>query len=393
MHLARPGLLTLAVVLALSSAVTVIRPRAQQLEQAPGATPTLDTRGYFVHPKGQRAATFHPWTDEMALNRELVRLQVAGGGELRLTPGDYELQFGLFMLGARGITLAGMPGARLVFAAEPAEHARLVRPAVIGATALEVDRPELLRPGWNYQLYAPDSKGDRLLEFAVAGIDGARIALRGAVEFMGHVKEIPTGSVVVQELNGLRLRGVDDVTIEGLVIDGRGRGNVQGHTTFSGVLASGNAGAGQHAANSGLVVRGCTFEGLTGRGIAVYAMTGVRIEGCTFRSIRTEALEIDHFSSGLVRGNHVHGAAAAIVLNDAFDTTVSANHVHEAGIGIALVRHFADPAVNRGLVIAGNRVTGDGVGISLGGLAAGFELVGNDLATLPDTKRVVGGAR
>ena len=392
MHIARPRLLTLAVVLTLLAAA-VTRPAEAQRERATEAAPALDTRGFFVQPKGQRAATFHPWTDEMALNRELVRLQVAGGGELRLTPGDYELQFGLFMLGSRGITLAGMPGARLVFAAEPAERARLVRPALVGATALEVDRPELLRPGWNYQLYAPDGKGDRLLEFAVAGIEDGQIALRSAVELMGHVKGIPAGSIIVQELNGLRLRGVDDVTIEGLVIDGRGRGDVQGHTTFSGVIASGNSGAGEHAVNSGLVIRGCTFEGLTGRGIAVYAMTGVRVEGCTFRSIRTEALEIDHFSSGLVHGNFVQGAAVGIVLNDAFDTTVSANQVHDASIGIGLVRHFDDPAVNRGLVIVGNRVTGHGVGISLGGLADGFELVGNDLTTLADTRRIVGGAR
>jgi hypothetical protein len=81
------------------------------------------------------------------------------------------------------------------------------------------------------------------------------------------------------------------------------------------------------------------------------------------------------------------------VLNDAFDTTVSANHVHDSAVGIGIVRHFDDPAVNRGLVIAGNRVTGDGVGISLGGVASGFELVANDLATLSETKRVVGSAR
>jgi nitrous oxidase accessory protein NosD len=90
-----------------------------------------------------------------------------------------------------------------------------------------------------------------------------------------------------------------------------------------------------------------------------------------------------------VRGNFVDGAATGIVLNDAFDTTVEANHVHGASIGIGLVRHFDDPAVNRGLVIAGNRVTGAEVGISLGGLGAGCELVGNDLATLGEAQRIV----
>jgi len=391
MHPARIRPLTLAVVLVIAVAAALDRPAAAQLQQVTEARSALDTRGYFVRAKGERAATFKPWTGEMTLNRDLVRLQVAGGGELRLTPGDYELQFGLFMLDCRGITLAGMPGARLVFAPEPPEHARLVRPAVLGATTLEVDRPDLMRPGWNYQLYAPDRVGDRLLEFAVAGIDGARIGLRGPVAFMGHVKEIPVGSIVVQELNALRLRGVDDVTIEGLAIDGRGRGNVRGHTTFSGVIASGDAGAGRQAVNSGLVVRGCTFEGLTGRGIAVYAMKGVRVEGCTFRSIATEALEIDHHSSGLVLGNYVERATVGIVLNDAFDTTVSANHVHDSAVGIAFVRHFDDPTVNRGLVVAGNRVTGDGVGISLGGLTTGFELVDNDLANLREARRVVSG--
>lgn len=393
MRFARLRLLTLAVVLALVAVAALDRPVTARPEHATAAGATLETRGYFVHAKGQRAATFKPWTGEMALNRELVRLQVAGGGELRLTPGDYELEFGLFMLECRGITLAGMPGARLVFAPEPAERARLVRPARIGDTALEVDRPDLLRPGWNYQLYAPDRVGDRLLEFAVAGIDGARIALRGPVAFMGHVQEIPAGAIVVQELNALRLRGVDDVTIEGLAIDGRGRGDVRGHTTFSGVIATGDAGAGRQAVNSGLVVRGCTFEGLTGRGIAVYSMKGVRIEGCTFRSIATEALEIDHHSSGVVLGNFVQGATVGIVLNDAFDTTVSANHVHDSAVGIALVRHFDDPSVNRGLAIVGNRVTGGGIGISLGGLTAGFELIDNDLASLNEAQRVVSGPR
>lgn len=387
------SLALLAVALAWASGAAHSRPRAQGSGVSRTTVPAPVERGYFVQAEGERFPRFHAWTGEMALNRELARLAATGGGEVRLAPGDYELAFGLFLLDCRGLTLAGMPGARLVFAPEPAERARLVTAVTAGATTLEVDRPDLVRPGWNYQLYAPDLAGDRLLEFGVAGIDGTRITLRGPVEFMRHVRAIPAGSVLVQELNALRLRAVDDVTIEGLVIDGRGRGDVQGHTTFSGVLASGAVGAGQGAVNSGLVVRNCTFEGLTGRGVAVYAMTGVRVEGCTFRAIRTEAIEIDHFSSGIVRGNAIHGARTAIALNDAFDTTVSTNLVSGAGQGISLVRHFDDPTVNRGLVIKGNRVTSSAIGITLGGFTTGYELEGNDLATLDEARRVVPGGR
>ncbi|MEZ5973574.1 MAG: right-handed parallel beta-helix repeat-containing protein [Planctomycetota bacterium] len=72
----------------------------------------------------------------------------------------------------------------------------------------------------------------------------------------------------------------------------------------------------------------CRIENLKGRGFAAYGMNEVLVEGCYFANADSQAIELDHFSSGQVRNNEsIHSSGVGIALNDAFDSVVEGNVV------------------------------------------------------------------
>jgi hypothetical protein len=134
------------------------------------------------------------------------------------------------------------------------------------------------------------------------------------------------------------------------------RGSVHGHTTFCGVLAVGNYKVGERPINQDLHIRNCTFRGLKGRGIAAYGMGNMVVEGCYFSDIDSQAIEIDHFSSGVVRFNEVHDSGVGIALNDAFESQITNNLVFRCDSAISFVKHFDHDWVNRGNLVEGNLI-------------------------------------
>lgn len=322
---------------------------------ATGLAQELDRRGVWVRTAAEEVPRFVAWS-EPAVQAELTSMREAGGGELRFGPGEYVIETGFEIHESKDIRIAGTPATVLRFAPAPEDALTLTAGASVGDRELRVDGAGRMVAGRRYQVYPQSGEGDRLLEFVAKSIDGDRVTLERPVHYMGHVEAIPTGSRVIQEINAFRVMRSSNITFESLTIDGVGRGDVRGHTTFCGLYVVGNPPGKRFPILGGLTVRGCTFERLTGRGVCVYRMTDIDIDACTVRDVRTEGLEIDHFSSGRITGCDVDRCGVGIALNDAFETTVERNTVSRCSTGIALIKHFTHPHVNRALVVQDNVV-------------------------------------
>lgn len=337
---------------------------------APGQSPSAPAGGRGIEVRtGEGAAQWLPWESEQTVNAAIRALPRPGGGTITFAPGEYEIRFGILLAGVHGVTLRGGPGVRLVFPARmPDPPPQLVADVPRGATHLQIAPTDGLRQGGSYQVYPADRRGDRLLEFTVAALDGDGVRLPAPVAYMGHVNAIPAGSPVLESWNFFRIINANDVTIEGFTLDGRGHGGVDGHTIYSGILAQNQyrPNATERPAVRGLTVRGNVLRGLQGRGIAVYSVGDFVCEDNVLEDIRREAIEVDHYAGGRVRNNRLVRCDVGVALDDAFDTLVEGNVFEQCRSGIHFVRHFDDAWVNTGNVARNNRINGPGyAGIKL----------------------------
>ncbi|MCA9000347.1 MAG: right-handed parallel beta-helix repeat-containing protein, partial [Planctomycetes bacterium] len=250
------------------------------------------SRGILVNPADGSPTEFMAWTSEDTVHQAVRKLKSKGGGVVSFLPGEYTIHQGIFLNDVNNVTIRGTMGVKLKFAPSPETMPRLTKEVQQGEDFLMVDRPDLLKVGWKYQVYPESLKGDRILEFRVRKVDQDRVWIAPKVQFMGHVKEIPVGSVVFEHLNFFSLTRCDSVTLEGLHLDGIQRGSIHGHTTFCGVLAVGQYKVGERPKNHRLEIKNCSFVGLKGRGIAIYGMGENLVEGCYFRDIDSQAVEI-----------------------------------------------------------------------------------------------------
>lgn len=336
-------MVSLFFVAALTAPLMLQSPSEQQPEAAPRGA--RQTEGLFVRRTGDKYPTFVPWESEATANS--IFEQLAGiGGEVHFAPGTYVLEQGFEIEGVPDLTISGSPGVELQFAPAPEVEPRTTAPLRRGSTELLVDRPDLMVPGWDYQLYAANGRGDRLLEFTVAAVEGERVLLEKPVAYMPHVKAIPPGCRVLIEVNGFEVQKCPGLVIQSLSIDGRGRGTVRGHTIYSGVIAAGDYRAGRRPRVFGLTIRGCTFRGLMGRGIAFYGLDEVLIENNYFSAIRAQAIEVDHFSSGHVLFNYVNRAQSGVTLNDSFKALVEGNTLANCDFGVYFMKVFEQRWVN-----------------------------------------------
>ena len=189
--------------------------------KSPQSAKATDARGVFVRIAGKPRRPSSPGPA-----RRRSRLTSTGSarpvGEVVFAAGDYELETGFRITRARDLRIAGSGAGttRLHFAPEPTVRPTLIEDARIWSKTLRVADAGSMREGRGYQLYKADLKGDRILEFVVDRIEGDTPTLRAPIHFMGHVKEIPAGSVVIDEINAFALRSCERVTIESLEIDG-----------------------------------------------------------------------------------------------------------------------------------------------------------------------------
>jgi nitrous oxidase accessory protein NosD len=183
---------------------------------------------------------------------------------------------------------------------------------------------------------------------------------------MPNIESIPVGSDVFEELNVFRVIASPRLVLQDLVMDGKNRGSVRGHTIYGGVYASGDYTPGEAPVAYGLTVRGCTLRGFMGRAICVYGVGGVVIENNGIYDTFAQAVELDHFSQGRVVGNTIENAEVGVMLNDCFDSLVESNRITGCLTGVHLLRIFPQTFVNTGNVVRGN-VVGPGcdVGVSI----------------------------
>jgi len=330
---------------------------AQPLQRKAGRVDVAeDVKGIFVRQKGKKRYSFVEWKSEETVVNILGGSRAAGGGELHFAPGTYTFENGMIIYRIPNLTITGSPGVVLEFADGPDVLPLTLKAAKKGDTSLFLDRAEGLRPGWRYELYAPNLDATRVLEFLVESVDGNEVHLGQPVHFMPHVKRIPRGSRVVSKLNMFRVERSANFVLKNLTVDGKKRGPVRGHTTYCGVYATGFYHAGERPRTLGLTVTGCTFRNLQGRGICAYGLGDILLEGNALYDIRAQAIEIDHYSSGVVINNFIDGAETGILFNDAFESLAEGNVLRNCGTGIAIMRIFPEDWVNTGNVVRDNRI-------------------------------------
>lgn len=345
------------------------------------------SQGIFIQKRGGDRLEFVEWVSESTANTAIRSLRAAGGGSIYFAPGRYVVRHGIAVTELNHLALIAAPGVELVFPARrSAQHIRLTEPVNEGQSQLIIDNTEGVSMGGRYQLFPQERRGGRLLEFSVKMIQGKQITITKPVRFMKHVKAIPTGSVVVEELNFIRIRRSHNVSIQGFTMDGLNRGERAGHTIFSGILV-GNDYHGAHAAGapqfSGLHIVDNRFRNLRGRGIAVYGTRSVAVIGNQFDNIGAQAIEIDHYSSARVARNLVTNATIGIQLDDAFDTRVEQNILSRTSRAIVFLGHFDSPKVNTGNIVTANRITGPGkIGIQLSERARNNVIYRNELTSI-----------
>ncbi|QDV05132.1 hypothetical protein Poly30_06270 [Planctomycetes bacterium Poly30] len=363
-----------------------------------------ETPGFFLRGHADDRFRFVPWASERTLTEALARLPKVAPedrdgprAEVRMAPGRYIIEQQIVIDSVHRLTVTGDESARFVFADGPNTTTFLGAPANVGDLVLRVDHPERIREGFNYQVYAASNRGDRMLEFSVLAVKDELVYLTRPVQYMPHVREIPAGSQVVEEVNFFRARKCRDLILQGLHCDGRHRGGTRTHTTYCGVYYTGLYVPGKRATTKGLIVRNCSFKNLKGRGVVFYGAEDVLIEGNYFEHIRAQAIEIDHFASGRVRGNVVNGAEVGVMVNDAYESVVEGNVLRYCLDGVRFLEIFDDDWVNSGNIVRDNLIgpgltSGNSSGVNFFNEGMVDNVVqGNVFVGLKDARRVVRG--
>lgn len=350
--------------------------------------------GFFVKEPGAEGSRFEKWRSEESLNRVLRKLRRGpAGAEIRFLPGRYVIEWRILVRDIEDLLIAGGPGVEWVFADGPDSLTVLEQEIRPGDKTIRVRHPERLRPKRNYQVYRANGTDDRLLEFAVREIVGDEVHLTRPATFMPHVSGIASGSDVIKEVNFLRVLRCPGLTVEGIAFDGRQRGGLRTHTTYCGIYASGDYLPHRRPVTSGLTVRGCSFRNLKGRGVVFYGIEKALVEGNRFENIRAQAIEIDHFSSGVIRRNVVVGAEVGVMVNDAFESVVEANVITHCKHAVRLYELYAEEWVNTGNTVRDN-VLGPGCRAGVMFYSAGLVdnvVEGNTFRGFSPKTRVVNG--
>lgn len=345
------------------------------------------SNGLFIQRLTESDLEFVEWRSELTANRAIRSLRKEGGGTLYFAPGRYVVRHGMWISAADGIALIAAPNVELVFPDREAQQGiRLAEAAYEGQRHLTVDNVEGLAIGGRYQLFPGGGKGGRLLEFTVKKVEGTKLTIGASIKFMTHVKEIPEGSVVIEELNFFRVSRSRNVTIQGFAMDGRNRGKFIGHTTSSGIIVGNSFNAARAEGRpvfSGLRILDNSFRNLRGRGVAIYGTDDAIVTGNHLANIRTQAIEIDHFSAVRVHENTIKDSFVGIQLDDAYNSIVEDNLLEGVRRGIVFVGHFDDPWANTGNKILRNRLVGPGkTGVQLSTRSRDNIIAGNEFTAI-----------
>ncbi len=313
--------------------------------------------GLFFKAPNSKNYEFFTWQSEGTINGLLWLIRNKPGAEIHFAPGTYEINQRIIVDEVPDLRVSGSPGVKLVFSEVPiAQLDRNTKPVHASDRYLHVENPDRFKTNWRYQIFAANGLGDRLLEFTVKQVLDDRLEFAAPARFMPHVSKIPAHCQIIEQVNFFRIKRSPNFVLENIEMDGRNRGKIRGHTTYCGVYASGNYKEHERPTTMGMQIRGCTFKNLKGRGVAFYGLAEVLIENNHFENIRAQAIEIDHYSSGVVRGNDVDGAEVGVMINDAFDSLVEANTLINCNEAVKFLRILEDDWTNTGTKVQHNLI-------------------------------------
>lgn len=305
------------------------------------------------------------WESTKTINDLVIDLQDSGG-VIYFSSGDYYIDSEIQIFDISNLQIKGYQ-ATLKFPDGPVAHVALTLEAREGDFELFVEDTGFFEVGKEYQIYASNKKGDRLLEFVVTKIKDNSIVIGTPVKYMAHVSQIPAGSLVYKTLNFIKLKDSDNIGISGLVLDGQNFGEIRGHTMYCGIffqnvystykdLSENNIDAIKSDLTKNFTVNNMVFKNLIGRALAIYAVKNVMIKDNYAENIAVEAFELDHFSSGSIINNQIKKAQVGIQLDDAYDSMVSDNFIENTDIAINIYGHFDDSWLNTGHQINDNHI-------------------------------------
>ena len=326
--------------------------------------------------------------DDGVLAELIESLSAGGGGRLVFSPGVVEFRRGINLAGIRKVELIGGPGT--VFRFRDLEEWGRIRTTgshAFSEKVVEVDRPDLVRANYRYQLFLPDLKGGRFLECHVKKVKGNLLELAWSSVTQPGVESIEAGAYVVPEINFFDSFRGGEIRFEGITFEGNvdiskvdlGGRPFYGHTTHCGIVIRNLYKAPRpRPATRGIQIERCTFRNLLGRGVAIYNVDGVRIRDCTFESIRTEGLEIDHWSLGVViSGCRFDRCGTGVQLNDCNEVAVTESFFMGNHLGLRVLDALHDRTTNHGLIVSDNVFRANNKGLLVDAAASGNSIRGN----------------
>jgi hypothetical protein len=297
-----------------------------------------------------------------------IRNDCKGLTTLYFSPGIYEIDSPLTVVGKNNVQIIGSPGTRLVFPRTLPPSAKLTKEVKPGDKRIYVNRPGLFEKNLSYEAFRPDKKGGFQLEFAVVKVGNHFVEIAPPAYYMSHVRSIPKGCLIYKRYNFFEIVLSNNIGISGFAFDGMNLGEVHGHLNYCGILVRNS----HHDARRdksprfrNFSVQDCSFENLKGRGVAVYATDNVTIKNCTAKNIGAEVFEIDHMSSGVIMDNAVYDSHIAIQLNDAYNSVVQGNRIENSKYGITVFSIFEDSWVNIDNKILDNDIDFKYIGIKI----------------------------
>lgn len=304
----------------------------------------------------------------------------AGGGEVVIPPGVHVIEKGLVVKDAKKLRIVGLDAEETVLKLPPVAYAIAASGEEAGATRLTVRAQQAIKPGMRLKIEA-DGETDAFTKkpkpfhlAMVKAVEKEVIQLEAPLKF-----PVPDGTMIRHEdaPNLIELRGAcEEVRIDKLTLDGgrvEGDPPIRGHAQLCAIFASGaysyeKGPTGPKPKKIGITR--CFIQNCHGRGIALYSVEGVEIDGCTIRDTSDEAIDFDHFAVQCVAThNHIARSLIGVELNDANQCLVAGNEFRECGTGISLWRWCKMPGLNEGNIIAQNvfeRTKGNGVQIATG---------------------------
>jgi len=289
----------------------------------------------------------------------------AGGGEVVIPPGVHVIERGLKVKDAKKLRITGLDAEESVLKLPPVAYAVAADAASAGSTQIKVKAQRGFKPGMRLRIEAdgeiePFTKKPRPYHLAVVKTVGEDVIhLAAPLKF-----PVPDGTMIRHEdaPNLIEIRGAsEDVHIGKLTLDGgrvEGDPPIRGHAQLCAVFASGaysyeKGPTGPPVKN--LHLSRCFIQNCHGRGVALYAVEGAEIDGCTIRDTSDEAIDFDHFTvKSIAAHNHIARSLVGVELNDASHCLVAGNEFRECGAGINLWRWCKQPGLNEGNIIARN---------------------------------------